>query len=219
MDRVAPRELTALLEARSAASVDEAWDALLRRYSRLIMHAVRRADSGYDGTMDRYAHVLEMLRSDDFRRLRTFEPGQGARFSTWLVVVSQRLSVDLHRRRFGRTKVGGNPDGGHDVVRRRLAELIAESIDLMELPDASAPDPQAALIVAERKEAVIRAVKALPNRDRLLLALRFIDDVSAPRIAAAMGFPTPFHVYRRIDKVLGLLRSSLGGEDFRRAYG
>jgi DNA-directed RNA polymerase specialized sigma subunit len=54
-----------------------------------------------------------------------------------------------------------------------------------------------------------RAVGALEPRDRLLLRLRFDDDLSAREVADIMRFPTPFHVYRRLNKVLEILRHSL----------
>ena len=53
------------------------------------------------------------------------------------------------------------------------------------------------------------ALAALPARSRLLLALRFGRGYSARRIATAMGFPSVFHVYRSINRVLGELRSEL----------
>jgi hypothetical protein len=39
--------------------------------------------------------------------------------------------------------------------------------------------------------------------------MRFEDGRSAATIARAMGFPTPFHVYRRLSFVFGQLRASL----------
>jgi hypothetical protein len=39
--------------------------------------------------------------------------------------------------------------------------------------------------------------------------MRFEDQRSAAEIARAMGFPTPFHVYRRLNKLLGELRATL----------
>jgi RNA polymerase sigma-70 factor (ECF subfamily) len=219
MDVTASAELADLLEARDASAAEEAWGALLRRHSRLILHAVRRTHGGYDGTMDRYAYVLEQLRSNDYRRLRSFEAGHGARFSTWLVVIAQRLAVDFHRRRFGRATSTSEAPSEHADIRRRLAELVSDQADLTQLPDPSALDPQAAMIRAERGEALDSAVGALSSRDRLLLSLKFVDDASAAQIAAAMGFPTQFHVYRRIKKILKELHGSLGGDDFRDRFG
>jgi hypothetical protein len=41
--------------------------------------------------------------------------------------------------------------------------------------------------------------------------LRFEDGLSAQRISGLMGFPTPFHVYRRLNRVLTDLRKGLEG--------
>jgi DNA-directed RNA polymerase specialized sigma subunit len=45
--------------------------------------------------------------------------------------------------------------------------------------------------------------------DRLLLKLRFDDGLSAPEIARLLGFPTPFHVYRRLNALYARLRGGL----------
>jgi len=42
-----------------------------------------------------------------------------------------------------------------------------------------------------------------------MLRLRFGEELSARQVAEALGFPTPFHVYRRLDVVLRSLRASL----------
>jgi len=49
----------------------------------------------------------------------------------------------------------------------------------------------------------------LDLRDALLLTLRFEEDLPAARIAGVMGFPSQFHVYRRLRTVLGDLRRRL----------
>jgi DNA-directed RNA polymerase specialized sigma subunit len=49
----------------------------------------------------------------------------------------------------------------------------------------------------------------LDSRDALLLTLRFEEDLPAARIASVMGFPSQFHVYRRLRTVLGDLRRQL----------
>ena len=49
----------------------------------------------------------------------------------------------------------------------------------------------------------------LTPRERLLLALRFEDELSASRIASVLELPTPFHVYRYLNAVLSRLRAAL----------
>jgi DNA-directed RNA polymerase specialized sigma24 family protein len=53
------------------------------------------------------------------------------------------------------------------------------------------------------------ALAAVSAPDRLLLRLRFEDDLTAQEIARLLQFPSPFHVYRRLNGVLASLRVAL----------
>jgi DNA-directed RNA polymerase specialized sigma subunit len=52
-------------------------------------------------------------------------------------------------------------------------------------------------------------VEQLPDHDRLLLHLRFAEELPVREIASIMRFPTVFHVYRRLDSVFHTLRRAL----------
>ena len=65
------------------------------------------------------------------------------------------------------------------------------------------------LAKSERERALSQAVEGLQSRDRLLIRLRFAEDLPAREIARLLGFPTLFHVYRRLNKVLEALREAL----------
>ena len=69
--------------------------------------------------------------------------------------------------------------------------------------------PDEALVRSERERALSQALERVQPRDRLLLRLRFAEDLPAREIARLMNFPTLFHVYRRLNKVLDGLRGSL----------
>lgn len=204
-------ELEQLLRASTAAEREAAWDRFVHRYSRLILHTVHSRANGYDDAMDRYAFVLGALRERDYRRLRRFEAASGARFSTWLVVVVGRLCIDYHRKRYGATEsslTGCEHDWRNDV-RRRLADLVSAKLDLRQVSDPRAPRPDASVRESELRENLERAVAILDPRDRWLLRLRFHDGLPAREIADLMHFPTLFHVYRRVNSVLGSLRETL----------
>lgn len=198
-------ELVELLAVSDPTDVDQAWESFLGRYSRLIMHAVRSPRMPYDRIMDRYTYVLGKLREDECRRLREYRPQPGTRFSTWLVVVVQRLAIDHQRSVYGRVREASE-DGGE--ARRRLVDLVGARVDLEALPGPR-PDPDREIYVRDRRAALAGLLQDLDARDRMMLALRFEDDASAREIAEAMGFPSPFHVYRRLKKVLAYLRSAL----------
>jgi RNA polymerase sigma factor (sigma-70 family) len=161
--------------------------------------------------MDRYAYILEKLVESDFRRLRAFDPAAGASFSTWLTVTTRRLCLDHHRSLYGRRRsltVREHPDPLHSL-RRRLNEPLSSEIEPDTLLDSNAVAGDARAVREERDLALRSALMELAPRDRLLLTLRFEDDLSASRISRILGLPTPFSVYRRLQVVLRQLREAL----------
>ena len=159
--------------------------------------------------MDGYAYVLEALRENEYRRLRAYAADGRSKFSTWLVVVARRLCLDFHRQRYGRARDTGTDAREARAARRRLVDLVAEDLDASGRSPISLADPQADLLGREQSAMLDGALRGLPPGDRLLLTLRFEEDLSAREIAQVMGMATPFHVYRRLNAVLGSLRQSL----------
>ena len=196
-----------LLEARSDPEKDIAWSDFMAAFHRLLLHTARTVLRSEDDARDAYAEVLERLRASDFARLRSFTDDGRTRFTTWLVVVTRRLCVDSYRRRYGRSN-GGEATSGQKV-RHALYEDRKSAVDPAVLPSTAEPADRV-LEERERLEALERALGGLEPRDRMLLALRFKEDQTAIAIARLMGFPTPFHVYRRLNTVLGTLRQTLG---------
>ena len=205
-----PLPLAELLSARDESAQNHSWDAFLEAYSRLLLHTAQSTAKNRETAMDAYAHVLEKLREDDFRRLRVYQAGGRAKFTTWLVVVTRRLVLDHRRSRYGRDRGAESEEiKGRLAARRRLADLISESADVDEIGDAATGDPGRALRTDQRRKALAEALGALGPQDQLLLNLRFVDDLPGREIAEIMGFPSPFHAYRRLKAVLSSLRREL----------
>lgn len=217
---VHPPELAHLLEAGGSAR-DAAWEAFVARYSRLMLHLARTVMMTRDDAMDAYAHVLERLRCDDFRVLRGYEADGRGKFATWLAVVTRRMCVDFYRRAYGRPR--GDGDGSASRVRqlevdrtarRGLARLASISIDLNLLVDDRQGAPDHHMRTAELRRALDAAINELGADDRLLIKLRFEDDLAAPAIASVLSLPSVFHVYRRINAACERLRKSLVARGF-----
>ena len=201
-------ELADLLDAPVAGDRERAWSVFVDRYSGILLHAVRQPRMAYDRIMDRYTFVLEQLREGDYKRLRAYQPHQGTQFTTWLVVVAQRLAVDHHRKVYGRP-TGGDPDTGTIESRRRLVDLLGEMMDLTSIEGSAGSNPIDTLASDERAAALSSSLEGLEPRDRMMLALRFEDNASARQIAESMRFSSQFHVYRRLQKVLAALKVNL----------
>lgn len=203
-----PQELARLLAAPDPPTREAAWDAFVAAHSRLLLHTARLLSHDHDGAMDSYAYVLEALREDAHRRLRAYSADGRGSFSTWLVVVARRLCLDFRRHKYGRAR-DASPEGrASHAARRRLVDLVTDETEIAELARDVA-DPADELQEREQSAALDAAMQGLKPRDRLLLALRFEDDLSAREIAQVMGMPTQFHVYRRLNQVFALLRDRL----------
>jgi RNA polymerase sigma factor (sigma-70 family) len=204
-----PPELADLIEAGTPASAERAWSTFLQRHSKTILAAARCFAPDYDGQMDRYRHVLEELRRDDFGRLRRFHQNPRGRFQTWLLVVCRRLCIDYHRSRYGRDRGASKVTQETRARRRRLADLLMEELDAEGPRDTSGKNPEGELRTLELSEAVEAVLSELNPEDRLLLKLRFYDGLPVRNVALAMRYPTVFHVYRRLTPLLKSLREQL----------
>jgi RNA polymerase sigma factor (sigma-70 family) len=201
-----PTQLRDLLEAADGPDQERAWAQFLDVYSRLILFVARQIPRDHDVVMDRYAFVVERLREHNCRRLRTFAADGRGKFTTWLVVVVRRLCLDHDRRKHGRAAAPGvrrTP-----APPRRLVELVFDPAVLDRLPSRG-PSTDEDLEREQLLQQLDAAVATLSPSDQLLLSLRHQDDRSAREIASLMSLPTPFHVYRRLNRLHDLLRQAL----------
>jgi len=209
-------ELLRILGLPSNSDPEDIWDSFLNSFGDLLLktatYSYRRyssASDSNDATMDAYAFILEKLRQDDLRRLRGFSGGDEVAFSRWLVVVARRLCTDFWRHRYGRVRPS-TPTLERDA-RRRLVDEIWDPRDSSELPTPRTTDPEWELRYRERRQALEAALDGLEPRDQLLLAVRFEEGLSARKISDLMGFPSPFHVYRQLNRVLKVMKERLEG--------
>jgi len=203
-----PLTLSRLRNANEGTERDDAWAAFIAAHSAVVLHACRATARDRDAAMDAYAFVLEALRENGCRRLRAYTPDGRTKFTTWLVVVTRRLALDFARQRYGRSRSDDDAKRAEQAARRRLEDLVAEEIDPDQIVGGS-ESPDASVRLGELTSAVRSALAALGPADRLLLALRFADERPIKDIARALGFPSVFHVYRRLGVVLDQMRRAL----------
>jgi RNA polymerase sigma factor (sigma-70 family) len=116
--------------------------------------------------------------------------------------------VDEHRWRYGRPQ-GPPPLDDRWRERRLLVDLIAADVEVSEISAGDDGAPDETIRRAELSSVLQAALQRLETLDRLLLRLRFEDGRSAPEIARLLDGPSPCHVYRRIDRLLAILRAEL----------
>jgi DNA-directed RNA polymerase specialized sigma24 family protein len=121
------------------------------------------------------------------------------------------MCLDFQRARYGRNRDAGNGCDGESVraFRRSLADSISAEFNVDALPDSSSMPADAHAVRLEIHAALCRELTRRGPRDRLLLALRFQDGLSAARIAAVLDLANPFVVYRQLNSILSRLRELL----------
>ena len=114
----------ALLQGEKAA-----WDAFVRRYGALIVAAVRGVAPPHADSEDLTQDVFIRLCKDDFRLLRTYDPGR-ASVSTWITIVARSTARDgLRRRRGESVPIDAVPEA-------QLAIDPVEPVQKLKLPEA-----------------------------------------------------------------------------------
>jgi RNA polymerase sigma factor (sigma-70 family) len=113
----------------------------------------------------------------------------GASFRAWLMAIVRNEALNRVRSASRRTSL---------VMR------VAEDRSL----GAAAPSPEAAVLAAERSAALGAALGSLAPRDRVVIALRYFEDLSEKEMAVALDCP-PGTVKSRLSRALSKLKSSL----------
>jgi len=207
---ILPDEIATFLHGETRDTREDSWGTFLARHNRLLLRVAYTVAPNREDAMDAYAIVLEQLREHDGRRLRSYRADGRSKFTTWLVVVTRRICVDFLRQKYGRYVPASRRNGNVErSTRLALVELVGADVDAGIVSDDNAVPPDGQLRKQELDARLEDAVRDLSNDDRLLLKLRFEDDLSASAIARLIGSPTPFHVYRRLNAVLAELRARL----------
>lgn len=204
--------LRRLLDAHDPSVRSVGWTDFVGAYSKLILHVARSVCGEQDTAMDHYTYILEQLARDDFRRLRRYVADGRSEFSTWLVVVAQRLCRDHDRQRYGRLRVhNGDVAAAEEehASRRRLVDLVGAEVDLSLVPDPTSHGAENGTSVTEVHQALEEALKSLEPAERLLLKLRFEDDCGMEEIAEMLRLPSRFQAQRQLAGVLHRLRGAL----------
>jgi RNA polymerase sigma-70 factor (ECF subfamily) len=134
----------------------DAWDAFVRRYSGLVMAAVRGVAQDGVEAEDLAQEVFIRLCKDGFRLLKTYDPSR-AGLTTWLTIVARSTARDAQRRR----RIQGVPIEA--VPESAFAVAPVEPVEKLQLP-----------------------TDLLSPRQREILAMLYDRDMEVAEIAATL---------------------------------
>jgi RNA polymerase sigma-70 factor (ECF subfamily) len=159
----------------------DAFDVIVRRHRRAMYQVCYR----FAGNQEDASDLVQEVFVRAWRGLRSFR-GEAA-LTTWLYRIAVNVSLN----------------------RASARGMDTEPLDSDRFVDHALEDPRAGLLRAERAEAVRRAIRALPARQRATLILRAYHELSHQEIATILGSSVGavkanfFHALANLRKILG----------------
>jgi len=93
-----------LMKQLASADAGPAWKLFLQRYAGVLISVVRQYQHDEQTVNDAFLFVCERLVDNGFRRLRSWQPKENARFDTWLRAVVANMCIDFQRSQGGRVR-------------------------------------------------------------------------------------------------------------------
>jgi RNA polymerase sigma factor (sigma-70 family) len=175
-----------LVQQARAGDVD-AYAVLVRRHAQVAVRTAALLGAGAEAE-----DVVQESLMKAYRSLGRFR--DGAAFRPWLLRIVANEAHNLHR----------------SGVRRGARER-AVGLD----PSFATPaDPATTVAGAELDQRVLAAVHALPERLRLVVACRYLLELSEAETATVLALPRGT-VKSRLSRGLATLRQTLNDEDLR----
>jgi RNA polymerase sigma-70 factor (ECF subfamily) len=169
--------------ARARTGDLDAYEVLVARYTALAHRTAVLLGAGADAD-----DVVQEAFVKAYHRLRHYRGDSP--FRSWLLAIVANQARNLHR------------------FRRRQDGLVLRAAARVEPPDS--PDlPAEAAVAAERRAALLDALRTLGERDRAVVVCRYLLDLSEAETAQTLGWPLGT-VKSRTARALSRLRTRLG---------
>lgn len=153
------------------------FESLFRQYERLVFKTAYLIT----GTKEEAEDILQEVFVSVWKSRQTFDPNK-AKLTTWLHKITVNKCLE----------------------RRRKKKLVSVSLEGLDLPGTQVTDD--VLVSRQEYERLLEAMNSLDAKHRVVLILRYFDDLSYEEIAQAVSVPLGT-VKSRINQALKLLRA------------
>jgi RNA polymerase sigma-70 factor, ECF subfamily len=155
-----------ILQAQNGS--DDAFTMLVEAYQKPVYNLCYRMlgepEAAEDAAQDTFLKAYQNLSRYDRERP----------FATWLLSIAAHHCIDkLRRRRFATFSIDEDEEGQ------------------TELPDRSAPDPEAEAVMKQEREHLQRLLQSLDPVDRAAVVMRYWHDASEVEIAQTLSLTVP----------------------------
>lgn len=182
----------------------EAWDIFVRRYSKLVYHAISKTLNLYNAHCPRediedlYNSLFLALIENNNKKLKQFEGRNDCTLSSWIRLITVRRTIDFLR--------GQKPMASLD-------EEDEESRSLMEtIPDRS-PSVDDQLEHSESVNLIQEAIEDLSSSDKLFMTLYYEKELSPEEVAGILNVSVST-VYSKKNRVREKLKKILKDKGF-----
>ena len=186
-DATSPDDPDAAIVVRVQGGDTDAFEELVRRHSRRVFGTL----AGLLGNLDDARDVTQDVFLKAFEHIGRFQ-GR-SKFSTWLTSIAINTGTELLRQR----KPSESLDEGEEEDEFRPRQI-----------QSWADNPEQVLAASQRTDLVREGVLRLPEKYRVVVLLRDINQVSTEEAAAALGLSIPA-VKARLLRGRLMLRESL----------
>ena len=179
----------ARIVARVRGGETDAYAELVRRHAAVARRTAVLLGAGSGAGFDADDVVQEAF-VKAYRSLGSFRPGSP--FRPWLLRIVANETRNAHRSSVRR-------DSREETATLRSPELLV------------APDPAVAVLGADRRSALLDAIRELPERQRLAVVCRYLLELDEAETATVLGWPRG-SVKSALHRALGRLRVLLPEE-------
>lgn len=182
----------------------EAWDIFVRRYSKLVYHAISKTLNLYNAHCpqedieDLYNSLFLALIENNNKKLKQFEGKNDCTLSSWIRLITVRRTIDFLR--------GQKPMASLDEEDEESRSLMGT------IPDRS-PSADDQLELSESENLIQEAVEELPSSDKLFMELYYRKELSPEEIAGILNVSVST-VYSKKNRVREKLKKILKDKGF-----
>lgn len=184
-----------LIQACLDGPGDSGWEAFVHSYSRLIWHSIQKTFLHHsfpfirEDVEDLFGDLFLSLVANDFRKLRSFRDDYSCSTTTWLTVMSTRMTIDFMRKH-GKQRMSAR-DKDADELILRIADAAANAEETLER--------------RQLMQRIDAAAAGFSEEERALLQLLLREGRPPDEAARTLGV-APGTVYARKYRLVGKIK-------------